>query len=297
MKNALLLRFACTPHGLRGVSRLLRRGQKSCAGGFTLVEIAISLVLLSLAAVGVFAILEQQIEQHRISDTNATLLKAHDAVLSFVTAYGRLPCPAVVGSNGAESIASNVGGIITCTREAGFLPAVTLGMPNLDQWGLLEGAWNDGAGSQNGTFVRAIRYAVTGLAAPTAWTLTSVSLGAPGSPTQRAAVQTSFNNNQGLFVCASGAGIVAAGNRCGPVAANTLSSNAAVIIWSLGSDAADIPNYSADELQNYNLTVPRVVINRVYAPLGAAGGQFDDLVTWISYPIIADRLVYAGFVQ
>ncbi|HYA66943.1 MAG TPA: prepilin-type N-terminal cleavage/methylation domain-containing protein [Burkholderiaceae bacterium] len=264
--------------------------------GFTLVEIAISLVLLALAAVGVFAILEQQIEQHRISDTNATLLKAHDAVLSFVTGYGRLPCPAVAGSNGAESIASNVGGIITCTSESGFLPAVTLGMPNLDSWGLLEGAWNDGAGSQNGTYVRAFRYAVTGLNGATAWALTSVSLGAPGSPTQRAAVQTAFNNNQGLFVCASSNGIVPAGNRCANQA-NTLSNNAAVIIWSLGSDAADIPNYSLDELQNLNLTVPRVVISRVYAPLGAAGGQFDDLVSWISYPIIADRLVYAGFVQ
>jgi len=271
-------------------------GAPLCQRGFTLVEIAISLVLLALAAVGVFAVLEQQIEQHRISDTNATLLKAHDALLSFVTAYGRLPCPAVAGSNGAESIASNVGGIITCTAEAGFLPAVTLGMPNLDAWGLLEGAWNDGAGSTNGTYLRAIRYSVSGLAGAQAGDLTSVSLGAPGSPTQRAAVQTAFNNNQGLFVCASTTGIVPVGNRCGNPA-NTLSSNAAVILWSLGSDAADLPNYSIDEKQNLNLTVPRVVISRVYAPLGAVNGPFDDLVSWISYSVIADRLVYAGFAQ
>jgi len=264
--------------------------------GFTLVEIAISLVLLALAAVGVFAVLTQQIEQHRISDTNVTLLKVHDALLSFVTGYGRLPCPAQAGTNGAEAIASNVGGVITCTKEAGFLPAATLGMPNLDAWGLLEGAWNDGAGSTNGTYLRVIRYAVTGLNGATAAALTSVSLGAPGSPTQRAAVQTAFNNNQGLFVCASSAGILPVGNRCG-TQANTLSSNAAAIIWSLGSDAADLPNYSVDEQQNLNLTVPRVVISRVYAPLGATGGQFDDLVSWISYPVIADRLVYAGFVQ
>ncbi|SPE22992.1 conserved hypothetical protein [Burkholderiales bacterium] len=264
--------------------------------GFTLVEIAIGLVILALAAVGVFEVLTQQIEQHRISDTNATLLKAHDALLSFVTAYGRLPCPAQANSNGAEAIASNVGGIITCVGESGFLPAVTLGMPNLDAWGLLEGAWNDGAGSTTGTYLRAIRYAVTGLNGATASALTSISLGAPGSPTQRAAVQTSFNNNQGLFVCASSIGILPAGNRCA-AQANTLSANAAAIIWSLGSDAADLPNYSIDERQNLNLTVPRVVISRVYAPLGATGGQFDDLVSWISYPVIADRLVYAGFVQ
>ena len=296
MKHHPRPRCGSNPHEMRHAVRARRARTLVPARGFTLVEIAISLVLLALAAVGVFAILEEQIEQHRISDTNATIQKARDALLAFVTGYGRLPCPAVAGSNGAESIASNIGGIITCTQEAGFLPAVTLGIPNLDSTGLLEGAWNDGAGNQNGTYLRAIRYAVTGLNGATAWTLTSVSLGAPGSPTQRAAVQTAFNNNQGLFVCASSNGILPAGNRCGN-AANTLSNNAAAILWSLGKDAPDIPNYSLDERQNYNLTVPRVVISRVYAPLGAVNGQFDDLVSWISYPIIADRLVYAGFVQ
>src|ERR1700687_4113831 len=71
--------------------------------GFTLVEVAISLVLLSLATVGVFSVLKQQIEQHRIADTNATLQKARDALLAYVTANGRLPCPAQPGTRGVES--------------------------------------------------------------------------------------------------------------------------------------------------------------------------------------------------
>ena len=276
--------------------------------GFTLVEVAISLILLALAAVGVFSVLTQQIEQHRISDTNDTLAKASDALLSFVTANGYLPCPAIAASNGVESVASVVGSVRTCTVEAGFLPAVTLGMSGLDANGLLDSAWRDNAGAANGTHLRAIRYAVTGLSGTTAHALTSAALGAPGSTTQRTAVQIALtagaapNQNQGLFVCASVTGIQATGNRCN-TAANTVMANVPVVIWSLGSNAANVGGYSPDERQNYLVSVPpyaavpRVFINRPYAPQGAANTQFDDQVAWISYSLIADRLVYAGFVQ
>jgi len=259
--------------------------------GFSLVEVAISLVLLGLAAVGVFAVLKNQIEQHRISETRDILGQSRDALLSYVTGYGRLPCPATAASRGVEAFAV-VAGANVCTVESGFLPAVTLGMANIDQFGLLEGAWHDTAGSLNGTYLRAIRYSVTGLAGGTAHALTTTALHGQ----TRQAVQTSFTNNQGLFVCASITGLQLVNNRCGNLA-NTLGNNVAVIIWSLGADAADLGNYSLDEKQNLNPTVPRVVINRTFAPLGALNGQFDDQVEWIPYPVIADRLLYAGFVQ
>jgi hypothetical protein len=233
-----------------------------------------------------------------MAETDAVLAKANDALLAYVTAYGRLPCPAVAGSNGAEAIKSQVGNITTCVSETGFLPGVTLGMSNLDAWGLVEGAWHDASGVNTGTYLRALRYSVASLAGtPLAGALTSVALGAPSSPTQRAAVQAQFNANQGLFVCYSSAGILPTNNRCGPQASNTLSSSAAVIIWSLGNDAPYLNEYSVDEQQNENPTVPRVVISHIFTPLHAAGGPFDDQVAWIPYAAIADRLVYAGFVQ
>ncbi len=268
------------------------------AHGFTLVEAAISLVLLALASATVITILQGQQQQQKMAQTDALLASARDALLAFETSYGYLPCPATAASRGAESVASIVGGIRTCNVEAGFLPAVTLGMPNLDAWGLLEGAWHDGSGSTNGTYLRAIRYSVASLSGTAyAGSLTSYALGAPNSPTQRTAVQASINTNNGLFVCYSSAGILPVGNRCGPAPTNSLAPNVAAIIWSLGYDAPNLANYSPDEQQNEAPIVNRVVISHTFTPAGAAGGPFDDQATWISYPALADRLVYAGFVQ
>jgi prepilin-type N-terminal cleavage/methylation domain-containing protein len=270
------------------------RGQR--ARGFSLVEVAISLVLLALASGTVIAVLQQQIELRKRADTDTILNTAHDALLAYVTAYGRLPCPAIAGGNGVEAkLPTNL-----CTVEAGFLPAVTLGMNGLDTSGLLESAWHDGAGISNGTYLRTIRYSVAGLAGtPYAGAMTFPGLGLPNSPTIRGAVQPYFQppKYNGLFVCNSSAGLQIINDRCGLNPANDLAPDAAAIIWSLGSDAPDIANYSNDEKQNYTPTVPRVVISHLYIAKGAAGGPFDDQVRWIPYAAVADRLVSGAWVQ
>jgi prepilin-type N-terminal cleavage/methylation domain-containing protein len=270
--------------------------------GFTLVEVAVSLVLLALASGTVVAVLRQQVEQRKMAETDAILSSARDALLAFVTTYGYLPCPAIGASNGVESVASVTGPvpIRTCTVESGFLPAVTLGISHLDERGLLESAWRDGAGNSNNTYLRAVRYSVASLAGTAyAGAMTSPGLGAPSAPGIRAAVQPMFAapNFKGLFVCYSGTGLLTTNNRCGNNAANSLAPDVAVILWSLGEDAPDIANYSTDERQNYTPTVPRVVISHNFIEKNAAGGPFDDQVNWISYATIADRLVYGGFVQ
>lgn len=278
----------------------VHRSARAAIAGFSLVEVAISLVLLALSAGAIVAVLRQQIEQRKIADTDAILSRSHDALLAYVTAYGYLPCPAIATSKGVESVASVVGLRRTCTVESGFLPAVTLGMNGLDASGLLETAWHDGAGSNNGTYLRAIRYSVASLAGTAyAGALTSYGLGLPSSPGIRSLVLGQFTAPlyNGLFVCYSSAGLRNTNNRCGLVAANSEAPNVAAIIWSLGGDANDIANYSTDERQNYTPTVPRVVVSHTYITKNAAGGPFDDQVHWISFPAIADRLVYGGFVQ
>lgn len=268
---------------------------KPAQSGFSLIELAIGLVILGLAAVGMVASLSKQADQKRLVDSRSALNQARDAVLAFVTVNGRLPCPASNASGGQESIASNAGGVITCTLEAGYLPAVSLGLPELDASGLFNNAWNDGS-NPGGTLPRAFRYAVSSLSGTVANALTSPGLGAPASTTRRGDVQTAFNNGQGLFVCASATGIGAGANRCGATA-NLLGSTAAAVIWTLGANGGDPTQYSADETQNATVGVPRVLISRGYAPLGATGGMFDDLVTWVPYSQVADRLFAAGFVQ
>jgi type II secretory pathway pseudopilin PulG len=279
----------------------MKTHRHSLTSGFTLVETAISLVLLALATATVVTVLQQQITQHKMTETDAILASARDALLNFETAYGYLPCPATAATNGQEAV-TIAAGVRTCTVETGFLPAVTLGMPNLDQWGLLEGAWHDASGSTTGTHLRAIRYSLaslSGAGAALAQALTRPGLGAPTNPLIRTTVAAQFTtaNNNGLFVCYSSNGILPTGNRCGPTAANTLAGNVAAIVWSLGYDAPYLAQYSSDEKQNEAQTVARVVISHNYVPSGAAGGPFDDQVVWIPYATISDRLVYGGFDQ
>lgn len=261
--------------------------------GFSLIELAIGLVIMGLAVVGVFASMSAQTEQRRFSQTRSLLQEVRESLMAFVVTQGRLPCPATLVSNGQESIASNAGGVIICTSEAGLLPAVSLGLSELDATGLKNDAWSDGTG---GTAPRALRYAVSALAAPVANALTSPGLGAPASSTRRVDVQTAVNANQALFVCQSSVGLSGTGNRCGSTA-NLLAANAAFVVWSMGPNAREPATFSADELQNQSLLVPRVLISRDYAPAGASAGRFDDLVVWQPYSLVADRLFAAGFVQ
>ncbi len=258
-----------------------------------------ALTIIGLSTVGIFASLAQQTEQRRIAETRSTLGQARDALLAFVSLNGRLPCPATSASGGQEAIASNAGGRITCTLQAGFLPAVSLGMSNLDGSGWLTNAWTDGA-SGGGTLPRVIRYAVTSLAGNWVDALTSPALGPYAANTAMRANQlqtAAIATGEAMFVCATATGIVGAGvNRCG-TSANQLSGSAAAVVWTLGPNGNDATTYSADEQQNANMAVPRVVISRPYAPPGATGGVFDDLVVWLPYATVAERLFLTGFVQ
>lgn len=268
---------------------------KRALRGFTLIEVAIGLLILGLVAVGLVATLSQQAESRRHAQTRQALTEAREALLAFVGVNGRLPCPATAATNGRESVASIAGSTITCTAESGLLPAVTLGLPGLDPGGWFNNAWVD-SGNPAATLPRTFRYAVSRLAAPVANALASPRLGATAAntATRRLDVQAAVEAGQGLFVCASVTGIGTGANRCG-TEPNQLARSAAAVIWTLGANGNDSAAFSLDEQQNFSLTVPRVVISRVSAPAGAVGGMFDDLVTWLPYSLVADRLVSSGF--
>jgi prepilin-type N-terminal cleavage/methylation domain-containing protein len=264
--------------------------------GFTLVELAISMVILGLVLTGFALALSQQVQQRQLLDTRTDLQQANDAVIAFVIANARLPCPAVVGSNGQESMT----GVGQCTAAAGFLPAVSLGLPNLDSNGLFDDGWADGSTHDDAgalDYPRAIRYSVALLAGTgQPYALTSASLGGAA----RATVGATLAANNGLFVCRSSAGIVAAGNRCGGNA-NALALNVAAVIWSQGPTGNDALGNSADENQNASQlgapAVARTFVMRDPAAPAAAAGRFDDVLSWVSWGSVADQLMLAWQVQ
>lgn len=234
--------------------------------GFTLVEMAIVLVIVGLLLGGLLMPLSTQVEQRRISETQKYLDQIKDALLGFAAANGRLPCPATATTNGVESLA---GGICTNPYN-GFLPAVTLGLSPVDNNGFAIDAWSS-----------RIRYAVT-ISNASAFTT------ANGMRTAGLAALT-----PNLSVCNSATGITA--TTCG-AAANTLTNNAPVVIYSLGNNAGT-GGTGLDEAANPNpnsANNDQVFISHTPTDAAAPNGEFNDIVTWISPNILYNRMISAG---
>ena len=98
---------------------------------FTLVEMAIVLVIVGLLLGGMLAPLSAQMEQRRVADTTRALEEAREALAGFAARNGHLPCPAISAANGLEDRSGTRCGN---GRRLGFLPWATLGLPKLDAW-------------------------------------------------------------------------------------------------------------------------------------------------------------------
>jgi prepilin-type N-terminal cleavage/methylation domain-containing protein len=104
--------------------------------GFTLVELTIVMLIVSILLAGVLMPLSIQMEVRRYADTKKTMDQINEALIGFVLAKGRLPCPADrtladgTANAGAERAACTAAG-----TNLGVIPWVTLGVPETDEWG------------------------------------------------------------------------------------------------------------------------------------------------------------------
>lgn len=229
--------------------------QQTSINGFTLVEMAIVLVIFGLMLGGILVPLSAQMDQRNFIQTQKSLDEARAALMGYAIIHGRLPCPASSTSNGVED---PIGGGICSHPYDGFLPAVTLGLMPTDSNGYLLDGWG------GYTFNR-MHYAVTTANSNSFTTaINSISL----SPN--------------LYVCANGSNISA--TACG-TGVSILSSTAVAVIFSLGKNSAT-GGVSTDEAPN--LDVNRTFVSHEVTP------NFDDQMTWISNPILVNSLVNAG---
>ena len=95
--------------------------------GFTLVEMAIVMLIIGLILGGLLIPLGTQVENERRKSTRSTLAQAQDALIGFAVINKRLPCPDTSG-NGLENGP-------TCNNVEGELPWITLGISRYDAWG------------------------------------------------------------------------------------------------------------------------------------------------------------------
>lgn len=223
---------------------------------FTLVEMAIVLVIVGLLLGGMLAPLRTQMEQRRAADTVRALEEARDALAGFAARNGYLPCPAISASNGLEDRAGT-----RCANERrfGFLPWATLGLQKLDAWQHLYLYSVTPAFSDSGAFFRL----------DTPRDITIASRDAPG-----ALVPASAPNDIPAVVLSLG------GNGFGAFS-------------DAGVQAADIGQGNVDEKANFQGD-GRMFIARGQAGNPAApGGAYDDIVVWLSPNILFNRMLAA----
>ena len=255
------------------------------ADGFTLVEIAVVLFIITLLLGSILVPLQTQVEGRKIEETQRLLDQARDALLGYAASYGYLPCPATATSAGMEpppgpppvGVDHATG---ACPTYNGFLPAALLGFAPVDGEGFALDAWG-------GTPANRIRYAVSNhqvgtIALPFT---TSGGVASAGIPAVAA-------NSSLIYICGSGAGVVADTN-CGT--AQTLASNVVAVVWSSGANAP-IGGTSVHEAENPSANVPpsqdRIFVSRVRATGGA--NEFDDQLVWISGFALISRMVASG---
>ena len=238
--------------------------------GFTLIEMAMVLMIVGLLLGGMLVPLSTQMDQRNVSDTQKTLSDIKEAIIGYAIANGRFPCPASATSNGVESFFSGGASGGYCSNfNNGFVPAATLGITstvdNQGNTGFAVDSWGN-----------RIRYAVTS------------SNGYAFTETNGMSTVGMSSLQPNLLVCSTAS---SSSTSCS-VANSTLTSSPGVpaVIYSTGKNGAS-GGTSADEAENPNPNSAdndRVFVSHDFTP------TFDDQVIWISPNILYNRMVAAG---
>lgn len=106
--------------------------------GFSLVEMAIVLVIVGVLLGGLLPTISSQIDQQRRNETLKQIDEIRNALLGYAIINGTLPCPTTTAdpSNASYGVADSASAV-TCTApiSEGYLPWKTLGVAETDAWG------------------------------------------------------------------------------------------------------------------------------------------------------------------
>jgi len=256
--------------------------------GFSLVEMAMVLVIIGLLLGGLLMPLTAQIDQQKIGETRKSLAEIKEALAGFAIVNGRLPCPAngsiaADAASAGQEATTGTGALLICTTtigsgvpsNSGVLPWATLGLSETDAWGrrftyrvtssFADGA--DGAGSSGGT-----------AACTTSPTASGVSF------------QLCSNGNMRVLTASSGG--------------TSLATNIPAIIISHGKNGfgaftrtgTQITTVGADEneAENTDGVADTDYVDREIDLNPDTAATFDDIVVWVSPNILFSRMVAAG---
>jgi prepilin-type N-terminal cleavage/methylation domain-containing protein len=239
--------------------------------GFTLVEMAIVLMIVGLLLGGMLVPLSAQMDQRNVSDTQKSLAEIKEALIGYALANGRLPCPAVPSTPTGQTVSGVSAGTEVplssniCSILTGVLPWATLGVNETDAWGNRYTYRVDTNFSDSNSN-------------------TTYGSGCSPSPAP---------TNASFALCSSGTINVLSAATGGV----TIAGNIPAVIISHGKNAAGAyttqGTYLAvgnnpDEKENSDGSANPNYVSHTPTP------TFDDLVVWISPNILLNRMVAAG---
>ena len=111
--------------------------------GFTLIELAMVLFIVSLLFGGLLVPLATQLEGRQRAEARQQLERIEEALIGFAIRWGRLPCPTTQTdpTNDAYGVEATPCNAPVATE--GFLPWKTLGVREVDPWGFPRTATTD----------------------------------------------------------------------------------------------------------------------------------------------------------
>ena len=226
--------------------------------GFTLVEIAIVLIIVGFLVAAFLAPLTAQIDQKNNSETIRLMDDSKEALMGYAVSNKHLPCPdKTSGANNGPNDNPNDGledfDALTgnCIVYDGNLPWATLSLPNTDSW------------------QQPLIYHVTVSFAQRA-PLNTFGLGTLGN----------------LKVCdiANCSGI-------------TYATTAVAVLVSRGKNrgiCSTLPSPPACKDERANDDGNNIFVSHVPTASGSANGEYDDLTTWVSSNVLLNRMVTSG---
>lgn len=237
--------------------------------GFTLVELAVVLVLIGIVMTMGLKMVTSTLENASYSETKSKHELIKTALIGFLRTNGRLPCPDNTGAAGLAS--GNEASLCNAAASDGYgvVPWITLGIPRdsvVDGWGnyFTYRVANGTGGSKNWTSRTVTPFDVNELRTPTA-ALTIQELDAANPTTTRAVVVLISHGKNGF-----GAKTTKVGDRL------------------------PITDAGTDEAANGTNLTTTFVLRPVNESPGAPNGSYDDLLTYMTPQDLLQPLLNEG---
>ena len=279
------------------------------ARGFTLIELAIVLVIITILIGGLAMPLSAQIQARRAAETNRTLEEAREAIIGYAMSH------TITSSCTCAYLADTTLDVGTSSCPVSLCPATStspltlpiarhyLPCPDLTQADPEPNRDNDGDGAlsdlNNGREDRNVIVASVGACAALSGNLPWVTWGtgaqdAWGNRLRYAITPAFANQATGFSNTDEGSLQICSASGCATV---NVASNVPAVLISSGPNGWGARNVngntlkaptSADELENANGDVN--FVSRTPTKTGHASGEFDDLLVWISEGLIRGRV-------